>query len=325
MLYEVSTPKLFFNSIQKYIKAKNIHCLLPVGDTTCYYASMYKEKFEAEVPVSSFELMSMVRNKLKMMEEARKYGFKVPQVIENLNNPPFPLVLKPVSGRGNLRFVNDEKELRQAIKFFKTNCIPFFATAYVPGFENLSFAGLFRNGELKAFFMYRELREFPLTGGSATYATSIYDPYIKERCQKLLEKLKWHGVAMVEFKLDLHGTPYFMEVNPKFWASLELAIRCGVNFPLLLLKMCDDEEIVQPKYVVGKSFRWVLEDVLNFLSKPNFDFLKSLSQRSSVDVSFDDLPAHLFRVLNQLRKIYRAKRKLKTFRLGYPYGMPIEK
>ncbi|RLC78160.1 MAG: hypothetical protein DRI61_10315 [Chloroflexi bacterium] len=323
MLYSTRTPEQFFDSIQKYSKAKKIHCIVPVGDTTCFYASMYKEKIEAEVPISNIESMNTARNKLKMMDKARRYGFKVPNVIESLNNPRFPLVLKPVYGRGNLQFVNNKKELRQAVKLFKMNDVPFFVTEYVPGFENLSFAGLFKKGKLQVFFIYRELREFPLTGGSATYAVSIYDSYIKERCRKLLEGLNWHGVAMVEFKLDLQGTPYFMEVNPKFWASLELAIRCGVNFPLLLLKMCEGEKIEQPKYIVGKRFRWVLEDVLSFLSKPSVEFLKSVGQRSSIDVHLDDLPAHFLRVLNKFRRVYYAKRRLKTFRLGYPYGIPV--
>ncbi len=43
----------------------------------------------------------------------------------------------------------------------------------------------------------------------------------------------------MEFKLDPRdGQPKLMEVNPRFWAYLELPIRCGVNFPLLLHELC---------------------------------------------------------------------------------------
>lgn len=39
---------------------------------------------------------------------------------------------------------------------------------------------------------------------------------------------------MVEWKVDLRdGRPKLMEINPRFWGSLELAVRSGVNFPSL--------------------------------------------------------------------------------------------
>ena len=43
--------------------------------------------------------------------------------------------------------------------------------------------------------------------------------------------LKWHGVAMVEFKKKfLTNKLYLMEINPKFWGSHDLAIASGINF-----------------------------------------------------------------------------------------------
>ena len=43
---------------------------------------------------------------------------------------------------------------------------------------------------------------------------------------------RWHGVAMVEFKRDERDdTPRLMEINGRFWGSLQLAIDAGVDFP----------------------------------------------------------------------------------------------
>jgi len=323
MLYSLKSPESFASSINKYIHNAKIDTLIPVGDTCCFFASLLKDKIDALVPVADIESMRIVRNKVEMHDRARKVGFNVPKILDTPDC--FPVVLRPVSGRGNLRFVNNKKEFEEAKKFFVSKKIPFFVTEYIDGEENYSFAGLFREGKLKVFFMYREIREYPLTGGSATYAVSTYDAEIKSRCQKLLEDLKWHGVAMVEFKINSKGEMYFMEVNPKFWASLELAIACGVNFPLLLLKMYKDE-IEQPKYPVGVQFRWLLEDFLNFLSKPNMEFIKCFFEKNIVDIHPDDLPAHVFRVFRNFQRIYKAKKRLKKqFILGYPYGVPAKK
>lgn len=63
---------------------------------------------------------------------------------------------------------------------------------------------------------------------------------------------------MVEFKGD-----YVMEVNARFWGSLQLAIDCGVDFPNLLL----DPSVVSESYdslvertVPNKRLRWLLGD-----------------------------------------------------------------
>jgi predicted ATP-grasp superfamily ATP-dependent carboligase len=87
----------------------------------------------------------------------------------------------------------------------------------------------------------------------------------------LLKALDWFGVAMVEFKLDPRdNTPKLMELNPRFWGSLALAIEAGVNFPYLLLRMARGENIKPVEhYQIGKKCRWLLPgDILNFIHNP---------------------------------------------------------
>ena len=38
----------------------------------------------------------------------------------------------------------------------------------------------------------------------------------------------------VEFRRDAAGVPYLMEINPRLSASVEIAVRAGVDFPYLL-------------------------------------------------------------------------------------------
>ncbi|MCK7577967.1 MAG: ATP-grasp domain-containing protein [Chromatiales bacterium] len=54
--------------------------------------------------------------------------------------------------------------------------------------------------------------------------------------KKLLDAVSWHGVAMVEFRVTLEGKPYLMEINTRFWGSLQLAIDAGVDFPYWLIR-----------------------------------------------------------------------------------------
>ena len=63
---------------------------------------------------------------------------------------------------------------------------------------------------------------------------------------------------MVEYKRDLvTGQPYLMEVNGRFWGSLQLAIDAGVDFPLLLAASALGDRITPvTSYRLGVRSRW---------------------------------------------------------------------
>ena len=89
---------------------------------------------------------------------------------------------------------------------------------------------------------------------------------------RLLKSIGWYGVAMVEYREDPRdGRCKIMEINPRFWGSLPLAIAAGVDFPYLLYKMVIDGDI-RPvlNYPEGVRCRWLLPgDILHFLMNPN--------------------------------------------------------
>ena len=68
---------------------------------------------------------------------------------------------------------------------------------------------------------------------------------------------------MVEFKLyRMTGTPYLMEVNGRFWGSLQLAIDAGIDFPLLLIDAACGAPVAPPPVArTGVRLRWELGDV----------------------------------------------------------------
>jgi hypothetical protein len=71
---------------------------------------------------------------------------------------------------------------------------------------------------------------------------------------------------MVEFRVDPEGRPWLMEVNGRFWGSLQLAIDAGVDFPWLLYRLCRGEAVEGPaSYEVGRRLRWLLGDLDHLL------------------------------------------------------------
>ena len=57
-----------------------------------------------------------------------------------------------------------------------------------------------------------------------------------------------------------------MEVNGRFWGSLDLAVQAGVDFPYLSHQLARGEPIETPQpYQVGVRSRWLLGDVDHLL------------------------------------------------------------
>jgi predicted ATP-grasp superfamily ATP-dependent carboligase len=134
---------------------------------------------------------------------------------------------------------------------------------------------LIANGKrVIASFVHERIKQYPNSGGPSTQRISIKHKELVARSEKLLTALNWHGVAMVEWKQDLNNGEFkLMEINPRFWGSLELAVRSGVNFPLLYAKCSIGESINEVQnYSYGTKCRWLIPgDILRYLTSKKED------------------------------------------------------
>jgi hypothetical protein len=74
---------------------------------------------------------------------------------------------------------------------------------------------------------------------------------------------------MVEYKRDAAtGVPYLMEINGRFWGSLQLAIDSGVDFPNLLVDAATGRAPeAPPPFRTGQRLRWLWGDVDHLLMR----------------------------------------------------------
>lgn len=121
------------------------------------------------------------------------------------------------------------------------------------------------NSEPVTVFCHHRLREYPVTGGPSCFAESRYDERLVEYGVRLLKALRWQGVAMVEFKREYRtGQFKLMEINPRFWGSLPLAIATGVDVPTILYRVAAGEP-VEPvlRHPTGVKMRYLFQDLLS--------------------------------------------------------------
>ena len=185
----------------------------------------------------------------------------------------YPVILKPrstnqVSARGELRatgkplYAKNADEFRAAYAEISVRSSSVLVQQFVEGLGCGYFA-LMNGGEVRAEFFHQRLRDVRPTGSGSSLRVSIApQPELGIAGRAILRTLKWHGVAMVEFRVRPDGTPVFVEVNGRFWNSLPLAIHAGVDFPRLLVEMAEKGDVTGPEtYRAGVRCRWFLGDV----------------------------------------------------------------
>jgi len=192
-----------------------------------------------------------------------------------LDSIPIPAVIKPriSSGSFGIAYVRKKEDLIALYQKIHTH-YPFpLVQEWIPdGGGTFGFSALLdETSNVKAVFIHKKVRMYPVQGGPSTLREGVEHPRIMELGMSLLKSLKWVGVAMVEFKVDPRdGIPKLMEVNPRFWGSLHLAVISGVDFPYLMLRIARGDPFDPVlNYTVGKRCRWLLfGDLLHFLKNP---------------------------------------------------------
>ncbi|HPZ06808.1 MAG TPA: ATP-grasp domain-containing protein [Candidatus Eremiobacteraeota bacterium] len=279
-------PKKFIEFLSRELEEKKYSVLFPMEEDTINLITDNLEAFSKDVsiPLVNRETLAIAMNKGELVKFASNSGIPCPKTyfIKDLNDIKaienkinFPVIIKPTrsSGAKGVKYIEFKKDLEKEYrKIHNIFPYPLIQERIPSGGEAIGVSAIFnQDSNLIASFTHRRIREYPVTGGASTLCESCLRPSITDLAIELLKKLNWFGVAMVEFKVNPgDNTPYLMEINPRFWGSLQLAIYSGVDFPYLLYKIALKEKVIKIKeYKIGTKFRWLIPgDILNFISNP---------------------------------------------------------
>jgi predicted ATP-grasp superfamily ATP-dependent carboligase len=325
----LADPKAFISDIACELSHSKYAMILPMTDITM---ALVVNEFEnisrlTNLPVADKESYLKAIDKGKIIELSQTLGIPTPTThfIRNISELgavnaelKYPVVIKPRQSKyltpsgwidAGVEYAYDFDELQNKFeKYINSPALPLIQ-------ERISGPGigaflLFNKGEVKSCFFHRRIREKPPSGGVSVLRESIApDPTIKDYSIKLLKALNWHGVAMVEFKLDNRDqTPKIMEINARFWGSLQLAIDSGIDFPSMLYEMITKGDVPSKfEYENGVKSRWLLGDLDHLLVR----ILKS-DARLNLPPKYPGRLATLFEFL----KFYQPKMKYEVLRFG---------
>ena len=266
--------KLFLKAIETIDEREHYDVILPIGDAAWYSLVMKGPKdLLAKIPAPPKSSYAIACDKAKTLVFAKSHGIPCPQTVLPHDRASLisrlhpPVVAKPALGRGKavtLFSLNEARSLR-----LNRPSSRYVIQERIVG-NGYGFFGLCKNGKLITSFMHKRIREVPPSGGPSSAAESTYDSELFQLGSRTLEVLNWHGVAMVEFKQDATtGEFKLIEINPKFWGSLDLALASGINFPFLATQLVLGNDISLPKPYGNLRYCWPIpDDLRHLLSKP---------------------------------------------------------
>jgi predicted ATP-grasp superfamily ATP-dependent carboligase len=323
----ISQAEAFIKDILFIIKTEQPDVLLPMELTTLLLISKQRAKIGAgtKFPFAPHKILLKAASKIEATLAAERAGIKPPQSLPITADTSAAaitatlgtsLVLKPDFGEGGrgLCYCEGEEQLSTSLACLpkKTNYLG--QRRIAPGGAGIGVSILMDEDQrVLASFCHKRIREYPISGGPSTCREAITHPQAERDAISVLRELKFQGIAMVEFKEDpATKRAVFLEINPRFWGSLPLAIAAGVDFPTLLWKWARGFSFEKPEVKIGTRVRNLLPgDLLHFISqrgcvaKEFWSFSKESDDLLSLR---DPLPA-LGRIISPFLALYDPQLK----------------
>jgi hypothetical protein len=316
VLRQNCTSAEYLEQIRSEFDTINPRMFLPMSDKSLGIISE-DDFLYSKAPIAPLKTLLMVQHKEELLAICKDISVETPltklvnESADILDWHTFPAVLKTARagevGRENKPAVQYFQTKSDLENFINSNrqLSPWLLQEQIVGPGKGVFV-LAQNGEIISSFCHERLLDKPPTGGVSVLSKSIVqsESPIPE-ATRLIRALNWTGIAMVEFKISAStGKAYLMEINPRFWGTLQLSISCGVDFPWLLFLMHLGEleskrarqAIEQAKYYkTGKRLRWDLgtvDHLLIRLKKEGPAVIKDVLFKNALQLRFAPGTAH---------------------------------
>jgi predicted ATP-grasp superfamily ATP-dependent carboligase len=243
-------PKAWESGIAELIASLDFRLVIPCSDSTLVQLHHHRAAFGAEcLALPNDEAFALFTDKIRTRALAQSLSVPVAQgrrlaagdtpdaLIERYG---LPLLLKPPSSYqiGDIKDKRPVQMVRDAIMLESALAAREWKEALVESYfegDGIGVSVLARRGQLVQTYQHRRLRQFSETGVSTSRVSEPVHPELYRDVVRLAKASSLDGIAMFEFKRHRKtGAHVLIEVNPRFWGSLPLAIAAGADFPAML-------------------------------------------------------------------------------------------
>ncbi|MGZ6284041.1 MAG: carboxylate--amine ligase [Ktedonobacterales bacterium] len=278
----VESTQPYLHYLERLLEQTPARVLIASSDASVALLREHRERLErrTSIALARAPALALGINKALTLDEAQRQGLGVPRAVMvtapgevpgAIAEIGLPAVVKPVESwvrgdgqalRMTARLVTTADETCRAVDDLTSMGTPVLFQQFLSGrCEAISF--LYAHGHIYARFAQWAKRMEPPLGGTSVWRQSIALPSdLDDYAEQLVRELGLEGYSEVEFRRDSAGRAYLMEINPRLSASVEVAVRAGVDFPYLLYQWASGQPIDYVNgYRTGVWMRYFAGDV----------------------------------------------------------------
>ena len=265
----------------------SIDIIVPVGfaETLIFSKFIVNSKFRDIITVTNYENILFTSNKKQISEHIQNLGLSIPKTYD-IRSKKFKqneiffdqkFFIKPskeglIKKYFNINNVNDFIRAQDFFSAIGYSYDDLILQEFIEG-DGVGYFAVCEHGEPLVEYSHMRVREWPKIGGYSTACKTYHSDELRLISRKVVKSLNWRGPIMIEYKKSKKdGNFYFIEINPKFWGSLELGLLSGVNIVDALIQItnpnCDNNIPVDE--LKNISIAWPLDgDAFHYLTNPS--------------------------------------------------------
>ncbi|GAB4191750.1 MAG: hypothetical protein Kow00108_26600 [Calditrichia bacterium] len=223
-----------------------------------------------DIPLVDLALYENISDKYAFGEICKREGIPLPEEFKPADVKHFPVVIKPKSYFGKDNRVN----MKPAIIEHKAMLDQFFSEHHPSEFYIQQFVGgrsyyllmyMKKNGEYVCYSQENLIQQYDGRSITGAVSSDIHHSEITDLFARLLRKQGFHGLIMIEVKVD-RDQFYMIEANPRIWGPSQLILDANMqlmDYFALENGLLEEVSIPSP-YKSGVRYFWsggIIEDL----------------------------------------------------------------
>ncbi|MEJ3652779.1 ATP-grasp domain-containing protein [Actinomycetes bacterium KLBMP 9759] len=265
-------PEAFAGELAQAADRVGAAVVLPGTESALLALGTYRHVFPDAVAVGAPPEAATLKatDKQALSDLATDAGFTIPPtLLVTLDDLPtrvselrFPAVVKPLRSEldtddGQLRRfevvqVDDVRALEAALRTLpgRAGLVQPYLRGHIRTVNGVAW-----NGDVVVSVHKIAERTWPLDCGMVSYARTVpVQPELDTATRTLLKGLEWSGIFNLQL-IESGGTSYVIDLNPRLYHSLALAVRAGANLPAIWTSLLLGKTPTGLGYRSGVHFR----------------------------------------------------------------------
>lgn len=258
----------WIGTILDMVDKYGIDMVLPVDEPAIRALTLYGEALQAATaitPLPEHESFDIAANKwltAKFIDDNNLPGpptvlyETVDQLEENLSGLTFPVLTKPLHGRGGngIEFWQDISSLRHYLSNYRGRQ-QIIIQSFIKGYA-IDCSVLSQDGKILAHTIQKEMVPPRNRFEPARDIVFLESRDVFEIVEDLISALKWSGVVHIDLLYDEEDNSFkILELNPRYWGSLLGSLCAEVNFPYLACLAGFNRQFSRPQYQLQPFYR----------------------------------------------------------------------